>query len=359
MPENTCRCGCGEQVTRNYAPGHALRHASRLRQLAVNGDLNARREMYERGWHWERTASPGARAFGFEAEFFGMSHWDAVSALRSSGIVAEDDGYHHDAKPYWRVTEDGSVSGEGCELVSPILNSRLKPDIEQGRKALNVLRLSGGQVNRTCGLHIHHNLRGKTALDVAETAAHWALFQPIINRVLPSSRHDGEYCAGMHGPESWHLGILNHARGSRAVEVDGMRFGRYHAINLNAINQHGTLEYRQHSGTLNGDKLEHWVIFTRAMHDVSRIGGYRMLMDLYGGADALRREMGVDDMLRYLGVPKRTRAFYAQREASLSSIGDDEGANDWDESDAGYYDGEYDEHGGIWCSNCQEYHYDE
>jgi hypothetical protein len=34
-----CRCGCGEQVTKQYKPGHDARHASQLRQAVAEGKL--------------------------------------------------------------------------------------------------------------------------------------------------------------------------------------------------------------------------------------------------------------------------------------------------------------------------------
>jgi len=302
----------------------------------------------------------GTRAFGFEAEFYGMDQWSAVVELRRRGYQADDDGYHHRAVPYWRITEDGSVSGEGCELVSPVLNGRLKTDMDNARGVLNVLAHAGGVVNRTCGLHVHHNLGGKTVEDIAETVAHWALFQGIINRILPASRWDGEYCAGMYDPDNWYQSIVHSSRGGNtARHIYGRSFGRYHAINLNAIDDHGTLEYRQHSGTLNGDKLEHWVRFTRAMHDVSRIGSYQMLLNIYGDVPTVRDEMSVLDMMRYLRLPRDTQTFYVNRAEALRRNGDDENADEYPEPEHMYHDDDYDEQGQIWCSNCGEYHFDD
>jgi hypothetical protein len=34
-----CRCGCGEQVVKQYHPGHDARHASQLRQAVAEGKL--------------------------------------------------------------------------------------------------------------------------------------------------------------------------------------------------------------------------------------------------------------------------------------------------------------------------------
>jgi len=354
-----CLCGCGTTVGGTFAPGHALRYVTQLRRRALDGDVAARAEMYERGWTMTPKQRLSTRAFGFEAEFFGIEQYDAVDALEGAGFDVKDDGYHHHTRPFWRITEDGSVSGSGCELVSPILRSNLKPDIDASRLAVTVLSQAGGQVNRTCGLHIHHNLTGKTVNDVAETVGHWALFQPIINRILPQSRWDGEYCAGMDNPRTWALDVVCYGGdpGGRATNIDGRRFGRYHAINLNAIQDHGTLEYRQHGGTLNPSKVEHCVKFTRAMHDVSRIGRWTMLIDIFGTQFAVVDGLGVRGMMDYLNVGKATTDFYVAREAQLADFGlDDEGADDDVNDSEPDYEDEFGE--GEWCSECREYHYE-
>jgi hypothetical protein len=345
-----------------FYPGHALRYAAELRRRSMLGDEYARRELYSRGWTpLSRGKSGYTYAFGFEAEFFGMSHEHAAEALSGNGIDTRADGYHHNTKDYWRITEDGSVSYEGCELVSPILGVRNKDDIATSRKSLSILRAEGGQVNRSCGLHIHHNLRGKTCADVSETLAHWAGFQPLIDTIVPPSRRNGEYVSSMYDAVRWRNAALRNMSMPEhipATRMDTTYFGRYHAVNLQAVHDHGTIEYRQHSGTLNPEKLYNWVLFTRAMHDVARVGKWSVLQDIYGANDdTICRELGLEGMLSYLGLPKKVREFYKERQKALSEHGiDDEdiGADGDCEPD-----GEFDDEGGQWCGSCGEYHYED
>jgi hypothetical protein len=50
---------------------------------------------------------------------------------------------------------------------------------------------------------------------------------------------------------------------------------RYYKLNLSAINVHGTIEFRQHSGTVNAEKAVNWVKLTagfmRAAEDAKQI----------------------------------------------------------------------------------------
>jgi hypothetical protein len=365
---NLCACGCGTAIPQRseFMPGHALRYASRLRSSAANGDVLAQQEIYRRGWSLGVNKASAPYAFGFEAEFFGMEQNEAAEVLTENGIYTEDDGYHHRTVDYWRITEDGSVSQEGCELVSPILHSRKKPDMDVSRLALSVLQRHGGRVNRSCGLHVHHNLRGKKVADVAETVAHWAAFQPLIEKLLPASRWSGSYSNSMRDGGNWYRSVTTRYGAEHAASsLSGGPWGRYHAVNLQAITDHGTLEYRQHSGTLNGDKLEMWVLFTRALHDVRKVGTYSTLLDIYGSDTAICDELKLDGMMKYLGLPRRVRQFYVDRATALHGPGnygiddEDSGGSDDDYEDDDYEDGYENEDGGLYCSSCGEFHYDE
>ena len=43
-------------------------------------------------------------------------------------------------------------------------------------------------------------------------------------------------------------------------------------MNINSLPTHGTLEFRQHSGTLNAAKVLHWTRFTRLFMDLREHG---------------------------------------------------------------------------------------
>lgn len=358
MPLNTvCECGC-EQVTvgiRNFLPGHAVRHAAVLRRRASNGDVQAFQELYARGWNINK--GPGALSFGVEAEFFGIDRETAVYVLRDAGLEADDDGYHHHAKPYWRVTDDGSVSNEGNELVSPILKVGEK-HFTDTKKAVSSLNHAGGQVDRSCGLHVHHSVKGKDVKDIAETVAHYSLFQPLINQILPPSRHDAGFARAMFDATRWYNQVLRRDTMSQLIQ-EGYQFGRYHAINLQALGDHRTLEFRQHSGTLNHKKVTNWVRFTRALMDIAKFSSYESLVAAYGGRDSVATSLGLSGMLDLLMLPEDTKQFYLDRAAQLGNGGDTEDQDAEQTADSPYEDGESDGDGNIWCSECNTWHEDE
>ena len=360
MPNTYCEDGCGARVPygSSFVPGHAQRLAGLLRRRASEGDVQAFQELYARGWNLNK--GKNALNYGVEAEFFGMYQDTAVDLLRTVGLRADNDGYHHRPTEYWRVTDDGSVSNEGCELVSPILNIA-PPHMEDTNKAVTVIRSNGGTVDRSCGLHVHHSVRGKDVEDIAQTVAHYALFQRRINELLPGSRHAAGYARAIDQPEQWYNDIT--ARDSMTSLINASHtWGRYHAVNMNALMDHGTLEFRQHSGTLNGVKINSWVRFTRALMDISKFSRYQDIVAQYGSMQSAQSDITLDDMLNILMLPARVRKFYMDRaEALRQHNGDTEDIqagvdSDEDTDEDQPEDGESDGYGNIWCADHQDWH---
>jgi hypothetical protein len=50
-PLNPCGDGCGQQVARNFAPGHDQRHKGALRRAFDAGSAEAEAELLDRGWN--------------------------------------------------------------------------------------------------------------------------------------------------------------------------------------------------------------------------------------------------------------------------------------------------------------------
>ena len=300
------------------------------------------------------------RRFGFEAEFFGIERSDAVDILQCAGINAEDDGYHHETREYFRVTEDGSVSREANELVSPIL---YRPDdFRVASKALSVLSASGAAVDRSCGLHIHHDAYGMGIPDFARLVALWTTYQEAVNTLLPKSRSHASYARPLEDRRSWWERILSYdgAGGIRELYLDLYQdaIGRYHAVNLSSLPLHGTVEFRQHSGTLNGEKLRHWTILTAAFMR-------RATDNTLAPLDIESPGRALGPMFDTLRLPMETRMFYVKRALALATKPDDEGADadhpdDYGDDEDNDYDEDEDNgdpHGSAFCcDHCHVVH---
>lgn len=216
-----------------------------------------------------RQVQLGNRCFGVEIELKGLSQLAAARALTNAGITAYDENYNHVARPHWKVVPDGSISG-GCEVVSPILSGQ--EGLEQLAAAMAALRSAGATVDQACGMHVHIDARDLTGDEFARTFAFYTERQELMDLLVAPSRRHNTYCRKYD--ERTIVNIKDTAKQDTdryGDTVDGKRQAtrvhgdRYMTVNLQSYLTHGTLEFRQHQGTLNGTKAVSWVTMLLAI----------------------------------------------------------------------------------------------
>jgi hypothetical protein len=206
-----------------------------------------------------RTASPSGLTFGVEIEFrrptdrggYLLDVQVIAQAVRDAGIECHAEDYNHHTRPHWKIVYDGSSDQE---LVSPILSG--EDGLEQVRKVMEVLRNLECRVTRSEGMHVHVGARGFSPVQIARLAAAYtansSLFDAVVSRTRRSGGSGARWCNHLSDREVSRIT-------SAAVGGDILRIDRYRSVNLYAYHQHGTVEFRQHQGTLNGTKATAWV----------------------------------------------------------------------------------------------------
>lgn len=135
-----------------------------------------------------------------------------------------------------RMKSDGSVSPrasdaqEAALLVGPNGYKRLE-------KTCKMIRERGGFVNKTCGLHVHLDVRNEDRRVIGIKASKLWDAMPILLDLIPEERKSSTYCKIV----------------KPAFDID-----RYAAINLRSVAEHGTIEVRMGAGSLNAGKIWHW-----------------------------------------------------------------------------------------------------
>ncbi len=205
-----------------------------------------------------------SRTFGIEIEFIGNRA--AVSrALNDQGVTCAVQGYNHRTISTWKVVSDASLrGGETGELVSPPMqyNDASFAIIE---KVCAALETAGATVERQCGLHVHHDAGDFRGPDFARLVADYTDNRDIIDTFMPSSRSRSN--------GGWATSPTQRIRGlANATAVRRACHGRYTAVNVSAFFVHGTVEFRQHAGTIDAEKIISWVHFTHAFMEKARAG---------------------------------------------------------------------------------------
>lgn len=193
------------------------------------------------------------RTFGVEIEAYNVYGVNVASALNSAGIPCTVEHYNHETRRHWKIVHDGSVRGRSpFELVSPPLAGQA--GLNQVVTVMSILRSLGAKVNATCGLHVHHSGAGLRPEQLRRVEQVYSHFYPIFRQAFPNSRQFNQYCQ-----------VPSDGRVRTDSAQNRVGVNRYRAVNLSAMLRHGTVEFRQHQGTLNGDKAEAWIVFTQEL----------------------------------------------------------------------------------------------
>lgn len=221
------------------------------------------------------------RSFGIEIEFNGTSRSHVVETILSKDrrFPVETQSYNHQVQRVWKMITDSSVNGtgvyddededdysegEGLELVSPILSGQ--EGFDQLALVVEAIHEAGGDIDSSCGLHVHHDARDLTPHQVAGLLRFYIENQEVIDRFLApvrrSSRHN-QWCQPWSTSEK--AQVLSAAKSNQNLGY----YDRYRTLNVTSYPKYGSLEFRQHQGTLNFEKMLRWVKFGQSMVEAS------------------------------------------------------------------------------------------
>ena len=208
--------------------------------------------------------------FGVEIEFIigrGISREDLARAITAAGVACRTEGYGHTTGSHWKIVTDASVDSSysaGFELVSPPM--RGQDGFDQITKVCNVLEAKGCKVNKKCGLHVHVGASDwqlpafKNLIKLYSSAE-----KAIDSFVAPSRRESNNtYCKALRVNRSYldsatTMDSIAVAIGQTAGASRARHPGRYCKVNVQSFWQHGTVEFRHHQGTVDGQKTVYWV----------------------------------------------------------------------------------------------------
>lgn len=220
--------------------------------------------------------------FGVELEIVGITADVAAQTIQSVLGGVATFGYSTTATMadgrVWKAVRDASLSdssGRTCEVVSPILTWA---DMDTLQAIVRALRAAGGRVNETCGMHVHVDGAGfKTSpakvKNLMALAYRWESVAVNIARVL---RNRQDYCKTLDTALVDRFRALRSTASLNAVAAawygNGQTQGRghydhsrYRWINVHALFDKGTIEFRLFNGTLHAGHVKANVLFALGM----------------------------------------------------------------------------------------------
>lgn len=209
---------------------------------------------------------PFNRRFGIEIEAYNVSKTALATALRAAGIEVEVEGYNHSTRPHWKIVTDASLNGASSfELVSPILQGQA--GLTELQTVCRVMKEQRAYINRSCGLHVHFDAEQIGLPQTKNLLINYARYEGIIDSFMPASRRGAAntYCQSLAGLTS----RIDAATTMNALTSNVMP-SRYFKVNLQSYLRYKTIEFRQHSGTVEFEKISNWVLFLHNLVEYSR-----------------------------------------------------------------------------------------
>jgi DNA-binding transcriptional MerR regulator len=207
---------------------------------------------------------------GVEIEFIsesGESHFKrrAEEMKIKNFNIGSDGSIEFDSDDYPdHVSHEIRILMENSE---PYLKTQLK-------KLCTLLSINDAFVNASCGLHVHLDVRHKTAEEREEIGARFSRCLNVLASLVPKSRRDNSYC-----------------------KLKRSDSDRYSAINMTAINKYSTIEIRLHSGTVDFLKIFNWIRLLNLIKDTKNAKTFNSL----------------DEMIEVLKMPDDLALFYYNR----------------------------------------------
>ena len=215
--------------------------------------------------------------FGIEIECYlpegGTAAGAAAAVTARLGSLCAAENYNHYTQPHWKIVTDGSLGdyARGIELVSPILTGEAGLDATE--RAMEALTDYGCTVSKKCGLHVHVGAAGSPLGFFKNLLKLYAGYEPTIDRFMPASRRASAnmYCRSVTNIAPAKIDAATDFQGLlRLMSTQGE--ARYHKLNLAAYRRHQTVEFRQHSGTLDGTKARRWTTLCLRMVEAAKEG---------------------------------------------------------------------------------------
>lgn len=204
--------------------------------------------------------------FGVEIEVTVRSESELVRKLEENGINVVDVNHTHDiVENGWKIVYDGSVEGHygyrGIEIVSPPSSN-----IDELEIVCRVLKEVEAKINSSCGLHIHHDINDLKRKQIMRIYNFYNKYENAINLMFSKRRIQNRYCR----PVSRIIDKVNNCDTKHELlrDIAGRGRGgyynncRYYTVNLRSYLYYGTIEFRQHNGTIDINEIASWIAFT-------------------------------------------------------------------------------------------------
>lgn len=186
--------------------------------------------------------------------------------------VPEDDMRENYNKTFWHIGSDGSIRNLNwtVEIRSPILTG--ESGLDKVLKVIDILVNLGFEVNASCGFHVHFDASKIKIENLKSLIYLYSIFEKCINKITAKERENCRHSRSMDfteivGPRGGNKRISKKETLDRLESCENIDQiidlypSRYKKINVTAIQKFNTIEFRQHQGDFNKNRIIRWIRF--------------------------------------------------------------------------------------------------
>jgi hypothetical protein len=244
-------------------------------------------------------------SFGVELEFTfpvgnGHTREALAAAVRQLGIGCNVEVYNHSVRAAWKIVTDATC---GYEMVSPVL--RGQAGLNEVTKVCDAMVAYGCKVNKSCGLHVHVGVRGQQVEFFKNLIRLYASAEGAIDSFLAPSRRGAAsvwcqpVCVGAGFETATTVDEVALTTSQTPGEMNVRNHTRYRKVNLQPYWSHGTVEFRQHQGTVEAAKVTNWVRLVLRMAETATAGA--------------KTAATVDELMTVVGATDSERTYFTSR----------------------------------------------
>ena len=172
----------------------------------------------------------------------------------------------------WKLMSDASIDGpfdQRTEFVTPVCHY---DDIETVQAIIRALREAGAQAHSSCGIHVHIGLGQHTPKTLRNLVNIVNAKEDLLTQALQISPERRErWCQEV---DPYFLQVLNRRRPTTSEQLAQLWYddrdweyhahdhydrSRYHLLNLHAVWQKGTIEFRAFNSTLHAGEIKAYI----------------------------------------------------------------------------------------------------
>ncbi len=139
------------------------------------------------------------------------------------------------------IKDDGSIEADDFDESPQEIVVSFRSGADSIVKNICAFLKDRAYVNKSCGAHVHFDMRSYKKDTVEKYGKRLANSVPALKQILPKSRRDNEFCSDQD-----------------MSKLEGYDT-RYAFVNLQAYKKHRTIEVRGHAGTINAKKILNWI----------------------------------------------------------------------------------------------------